>query len=88
MSTISTQISVIDCRGSANEIGRMHGEAARDLIALRIGRWPPSLTAQRGNVDRYIGRPAVPYRIHPGDRAARAGPCSMNCGALLKVRDS
>jgi isopenicillin-N N-acyltransferase like protein len=55
MSSIATQIPVIECRGSAHEIGRMHGEAACDLIALGIGRWRENLTAQRGDVDAYIG---------------------------------
>jgi predicted choloylglycine hydrolase len=54
MSSITTQIPVIDCRGSAREIGRAHGESARDLIALGLGRWRESLAAQRGDVDQYI----------------------------------
>jgi predicted choloylglycine hydrolase len=55
MSSIATtQIPVIECRGSAHQIGRLHGELARDLIALGLGRWRENLAAKRGDVDRYI----------------------------------
>jgi hypothetical protein len=54
MSSTITWIPVIDSRGSSSEIGRAHGESARDLIALGIGRWRESLVAQRGDVEQYI----------------------------------
>ena len=54
MSSTTTHIPVIECRGSAREVGRAHGESARDLIALGLGRWRESLAAQRGDVDGYI----------------------------------
>ena len=54
MSSTTIRIPVIDCRGSDREMGRAHGESARDLIALGLDRWRESLTAQRGDVDQYI----------------------------------
>ncbi|HYP59657.1 MAG TPA: C45 family peptidase [Thermomicrobiales bacterium] len=54
MSSTTTHIPVIECRGSAREVGRAHGESARDLIGRGLGRWRESLAAQRGDVDGYI----------------------------------
>lgn len=48
------KIHTIECRGSARDIGRAHGEAARDLIARGIAAWRENLARSRGDVDAYI----------------------------------
>ena len=52
----TTQIPVIECAGSARVIGRAHGEAARELIALGLERWRDGIAVQRGDPHAYVAR--------------------------------
>lgn len=54
MATTTTRLPVLNCTGSAREIGRAHGEAARDLIAMGMLRWRAKLAVMRGDADEYI----------------------------------
>ena len=48
------KIRTIECQGTSREIGRAHGETARDLIAQGLEAWRQNLAAGRGDVDAYI----------------------------------
>jgi hypothetical protein len=48
------KIRTIKCPGTAREIGRAHGETARDLIAGGLEAWLQNLATSRGDVDAYI----------------------------------
>lgn len=50
----TSQIPIIECSGSARAIGRAHGEAARELIALGLDRWRENIAAQRDDPAAYV----------------------------------
>ena len=54
MVAATSRIPVIECTGSARAIGRAHGEAARDLIALGLDRWQENIAGQRGDPAAYV----------------------------------
>ena len=56
MVAATSQIPVIECKGTDLEIGRAHGEAARELIARGLGQWRENLAAQRGDPHAYVAR--------------------------------
>src|SRR4051794_15282772 len=47
---------VVDCAGSPTEIGEMHGEFARDLIAETIEAWLPLVSKQSTSPDEAFSR--------------------------------
>ena len=53
----ATRLRVVDCVGEPRAIGLAHGEAWRDLIAERLGRWAAAIEARTGeDVDGYLRR--------------------------------
>lgn len=54
MALISTLIPVIECAGDPHEVGRAHGGAARELIAMGMDRWRAKLAEKRGDAGEYI----------------------------------
>jgi isopenicillin-N N-acyltransferase like protein len=56
MVAATSQIRVIECKGTDLEIGRAHGEAARELIALGLERWRDGIAVRRGDPHAYVAR--------------------------------
>jgi isopenicillin-N N-acyltransferase like protein len=54
MASTSTLIPVLECSGTPLDIGRAHGEAGRDLIAMGMDRWRAKLREKRGDAGDYI----------------------------------